>query len=152
MNSSPKAVITAGFTTCRRSDMKTTRGKYGLVLLLLYLAAVAFCCFWDFHDIPEAERFFLGIPMDKVVHFIMFLPFPFLVFLAFKKPSVPWKSALFVIITFIAGCLVAAATEIGQTFISYRSGDPMDFKADSLALAVSSITALIVDVLCQRKR
>ena len=44
----------------------------------------------------------------------------------------------------LAGCLVAGATEVGQYFTTYRSGDPADFLADFLALASGSVLVLII--------
>lgn len=122
--------------------------KAALILFILYLAVVGYCCFWDFHSLPNVGPTLLGFPMDKVVHFIMFFPFPILCFLAFDSHTKkPWQALLAVTIVFIVGCLVAAVTEIGQSFTTYRSGDKNDFIADVLAIAVSSVITLTVDLL-----
>lgn len=123
-----------------------------LVLFILYLLAVAWSCFWRFDSIPDINRTLFGIPTDKVVHFILFFPFPILSFLAFDRHTdKPWKSAVAVFITFAIGCLVALGTEIGQSFTTYRSGDKMDFLSDMAALAVSSIITLAIDLLKMKK-
>ena len=50
-----------------------------ILLFILYLCAVAYCCFGRFKDLPQIGQDSLwGIPMDKVVHFIIFFPFPIL--------------------------------------------------------------------------
>ena len=117
------------------------------ILLVLYLAAVLFLCFGHFSGSPGMDWKLLGIPSDKVVHFLMFFPFPLLVFAGFDRLTTkPWHSALFAVCVFLAGCLLAAGTEIGQTFTTYRNGDVFDFKADTLALALSSILVLIIDL------
>ncbi len=131
--------------------MRVRKKKYlGNILLLIYLAAVAYLCFGNFESMSEISKTFLGIPTDKLVHFLMFFPFPFLVFLAIDKYTTkPWHSALFAILTFIAGCLLAGASEIGQSLTSYRECDIKDFLADALSLAVSSLIVFIIDILKQ---
>lgn len=119
------------------------------MLFVLYLAAVLFLCLADFSGISviDLNDKFLGIPKDKIVHFLMFLPFPALCFLSFKEHSVkPLQSALRVILIFTTGCLIAAGTELIQELTPYRVADRLDFYADSLALAVCSIAVLIFDL------
>lgn len=123
-----------------------------LVLFIIYLFAVAWCCFWRFDSMPDIGRTLLGIPTDKVVHFIMFFPFPILCFLAFDRHTdKPWKSVVAVSLTFATGCLVALGTEIGQSFTTYRMGDKTDFLSDMVAMAVSSIITLAIDLLKMKK-
>ena len=115
------------------------------ILFLLYITAVAYACFGHFNDVPDLAVAWLGIPNDKILHFLMFLPFPILMYLSFgQKSKNPWKAMLGVIGIFIIGCLIAAGTEVGQSFISYRSCDPTDFVADSLALLISSLVVFIM--------
>ena len=122
------------------------------VLFLIYVAAVLFCCFGHFNDFPKPTVSFLGIPVDKAVHFVMFFPFPFLAWLAFDRFTVkPWQSILFVSISFLAGCLLAAATEAGQSLTDYRTGDILDFAADVISLSVASLIVLFIDIRKQKK-
>ena len=117
------------------------------VLLGLYILAIVYLCFGTFQDLPKISKTILGFETDKVVHFLMFLPLPFLMFFSYDfLTKMPWQSVLFAIVTFLAGCVIAAGTEIGQTYTATRHGDPMDFKADTLALAISSILVLIIDL------
>lgn len=60
-----------------------------ILLFILYLCAVAYCCFGRFKDLPQ----------------------------------------------------------IGQSFTTYRSGDPMDFLADFTALASTSVITLLAELL-----
>ena len=91
------------------------------ILLVLYLIAVAWLCFGHFSSIPHVKMFYRGIPTDKIVHFLMFFPFPLLAFGAFDKYTTkPWHSFLFVAVLFALGCMLAGATEIGQTYTKYR--------------------------------
>ena len=43
--------------------------------------------------------------------------------------------------------IAVAGTEIGQSFTTYRSGDPMDFLADFTALASTSVITLLAELL-----
>ena len=122
------------------------------ILLVLYLCAVAWLCFGHFSSIPNVKMSYWGIPTDKIVHFIMFLPFPVLSFWAFDyKAGKSWKSVLLVFILFLMGCIIAAATEIGQYYTSYRSSDPRDFAADILALAISSVAIIVIYFSCHKR-
>ena len=102
---------------------------------------------------PDVQRSFWGIPTDKIVHFLMFFPFPILAFLAFDGYSAkPWLSVLGTVAIFAAGILLAVGTEVGQARLTtYRSGDVNDFKADLLALGISSLIVLLINFRRLRK-
>lgn len=126
------------------------RNIVSLILFVVYLSAVIWCCFGHFDGLPGVDKDLFGIPTDKIVHFIMFLPFPVLCFKSFSfLASKPWHAFLMLAVIFILGCMIAAGTEIGQSFTDYRSGDPIDFTADAAALAVSSVVTFVV-WLCTR--
>ena len=121
--------------------------KIYIVLLVLYLATVAWLCFGTFDNTPSISPEFLGIPTDKIVHFCMFLPFPIIARGLFPgKTKKPWHSLLLVLGLFITGCLIAAGTELGQGLTDYRAADPKDFLADGIVLAVGAVIALILDL------
>ena len=129
------------------------RRVIGLILFLIYLGVVAWCCFGYFEDLPKPKQLILGIPIDKIVHFLMFVPFPFLCYMAFGPGrDRPWKTTLAILLSFLAGCLVAAGTEIGQSFTSHRTADPKDFMADAVALAFASLIALVIILLRNNKK
>ncbi|MBR1575914.1 MAG: VanZ family protein [Bacteroidales bacterium] len=112
--------------------------------MILYIALIVFLCFGHFSQPPQAPRTLLGIETDKIVHFLMFLPFPVLTWLSVgKEPDGPWKALGLVLLIFFCGSLVAAATELGQGFTSYRTTDPKDFLADTAALAIGSLLVFI---------
>ena len=62
-----------------------------------------------------------------------------------------WQATFRTVIAFLAGCAFAAATEWVQTWLSYRSGDPVDFGADALAILLSSAIVLIIVLAKHRK-
>lgn len=128
--------------------MMKKRKLFSLSLFILYLAAVLYCCFGRFSDLPEiGQDTFWGIPTDKIVHFLLFLPFPILCFLTFTgRTRKPAHTVLTVGCVFLTGCVIAAATEIGQSLTDYRSGDLLDFAADVTALTISSAAVTIIDL------
>ncbi len=133
-------------TGAKRKTIPTHRLIFR-ILLAMYLCCLLALCFWNFQSLPDVQKSFFGIPTDKIVHFCMFLPFPILLFCAYDNLTTkPWQSAVFSVGTFLIGCLLAAGTEIGQSMTTYRTGDPNDFRADALALAISSIIVLIIDL------
>ena len=122
------------------------------ILFGLYLVAVAVLCFGKFDSSQDVPRDLWGIPTDKIVHFLMFFPFPILACLASGGyRGERWQATFRTVIAFLAGCAFAAATEWVQTWLSYRSGDPVDFGADALALLLSSAIVLIIVLAKHRK-
>ena len=122
------------------------------ILFAVYLAAVAFLCFGQFSGSQDVPMDLWGIPTDKVVHFLMFFPFPLLACLAFGGyRGTPGQAVLKTAAAFLAGCVFAAGTEWVQTRLPYRSGDPVDFQADALALLLSSIIVLLLVLVKHRK-
>ena len=115
------------------------------ILLVLYIVALLILCFGHFGNLPQIHSKILGLEQDKVVHFLMFLPFPLLCYWADGiEPDGPRKAIGRMLSIFLSGCLMAAATEIAQRFLPYRTADPKDFLADTIALAVSSLAVFIV--------
>lgn len=123
------------------------------ILFFLYLAGVVYLCFGHFDNAPSIELNLWNIPMDKVVHFCMFFPFPILAFLAFDQYTWTVRQTLFFVgITFLVGLLMAFGTEWGQAHLTdYRSGDPWDLVADVSALVLSSLIVTIWDISKQKK-
>ena len=119
----------------------------------LYVALVLFLCFAHFESTPSVNLCLFGIPTDKLVHFCMFFPFPILAFLAFDRfTETPRASLIFVGAGFVAGCLLAAATEWGQAALTdYRSGDPWDLLADAVSLLLASLLVLYLDIRKQKR-
>lgn len=118
------------------------------ILLVAYIAAVAYLCFSTLQHLPHVSRYIWGIPTDKFVHFVMFLPFPVLTYLTFCPITRKlWKVILCLLAIFLVGCCFAASTEYIQKFLSYRTADLMDFKADTMALTISSTFVFILDLI-----
>ena len=123
------------------------------ILTLLYIAAVAVLCFANFSSLPTAPRKILGIDADKVVHFLMFFPFPLLAYLSFpfhKRGLVP--TFFIILLIFAIGCGLAGVTEYVQSKLPYRTMDENDFKADLLALLCSSIITFFVWLFLHKRK
>ena len=122
------------------------------IVFAVYILAVLVLCFGKFESSQDMPKDLWGIPLDKIVHFLMFFPFPLLAYLAFDRyrerrwSAAPWTGA-----ALAGGALFAAFTELVQSRLSYRSGDPADFKADFLALFLSSVIVFIVILVKHKK-
>jgi len=126
--------------------------KYLKILIFLaYLGLVAYACFGHFENVPDITKTFLGIPMDKLVHFIMFFPFPILCYMLTGRFGSNWKAVLGMVVIFLIGCLLASGTELVQSKLAYRGAEVADFRADCISLAISSLIVFILDVSRKRK-
>ena len=115
------------------------------IVFAVYILTVLVLCFGEFDSVQDVPKYLWGIPTDKIAHFLMFLPLTVLTYLAFDGYAKRrWTSILWVIVAFVFGCIFAAGTELVQSGLSYRSGDPADFQADILALLVSSLLVILV--------
>ena len=107
------------------------------IVFLLYLAAVLYLCFGNFSDMSSVAKHFLGIESDKVVHFLMAFGW---------RTRNPWHSVLLAVAILALGSIIAAGTELVQDLIPYRASDIVDFLADFLALCISAVVTLIIDL------
>lgn len=130
----------------------TTKTLLSRVLSFFYLLAICFVCFESTGNLPSMQSSILGLPMDKVIHFMMFAPFPILAYLSFDhKPNKPGKSVLFIFLTILTGCAIGAATEIVQKILPTRAMDINDFYADAAAVVSVSVFVLVIDLFKHQK-
>ena len=123
------------------------------IVMLLYVVAVAYLCFANFHKLPEVPKTFLGIPMDKIVHFCMFFPFPILAFFAYDKLTETPLQALAALLCICAfGGIFAGLTEIVQGMLPYRSQDIKDYNADLLSIGISGLLVFVYDISKMKKK
>ncbi len=121
--------------------------------MLLYVVAVAYLCFANFHKLPEVPKSFLGIPMDKLVHFCMFFPFPILAFFAYDKLTETPLQALAALLCICAfGGIFAGLTEIVQGMLPYRNQDVKDYGADLLSIGISGLLVFVYDIAKMKKK
>lgn len=124
------------------------------ILFIFYLMGIVALCLWHFKDMSGLNGTILGIPKDKITHFVMFFPFSFLLFWAYDdRTETPAKSLLWLSLTVIIGLLFAAGTEIAQELLTqYRSADPKDFLADGLSIGISALIVFCIDIGKQRHK
>lgn len=114
-----------------------------LVLFFIYLGCVGFLYYGNISTTTTMPESLFGFQMDKVAHFLMFLPYPFLAHGSFKGKR-KWRNLVFVI---ISGIALAFAFELTQERIaSYRTTDPWDLVANIASLTVSSFFVAIIDL------
>ena len=121
--------------------MKHRLKVLSIVAFCVYLAAVAVLCFIKPSSFPEMDiKTFLGIPIDKILHFIMFLPYPVLSGMVFisKEQKRPAVIATLLILA-LTGIGVAYGTEMIQSHTDYRSYEIADFYADIAGIAAGTI-------------
>lgn len=115
-----------------------------LILFCIYIIAVAYLCFAKPEDMPSLEISFFGLPIDKVAHFLMFLPFPLLAFLTFDtEDAKAGRRTLLLLGIVAAGMALAALTEFIQGFLAYRSEDSSDLLADYIGLGTGVVVLII---------
>lgn len=131
----------------------TTKTILARLLFFIYIIAIVFLCFMHLEKLPDVQKYILGIPTDKIAHFMMFFPFPILMYLAYDHMTEKlWRAVIFSLISFLIGALVATGTEYGQSFLPYRTMDFSDFKADLLGLGISGLIVLAVDIAHMKTR
>ena len=113
------------------------------IALLLYILLISLLLFCSFNNTEiRLPRTFLNIPIDKIAHFLMFAPFPFLCWANLKFTSL--KNRANVIISLFFSIFLAASTEIAQmAFTNNRVGDINDFYADLTGITIGLIFTLL---------
>ena len=119
-----------------------------ILLFLAYLALVAWLCFGNFKPSPDIPRSVWGIPIDKCIHFLMFLPFPILGTLAFDFRS--WWRALAV--SMLMANVVAFLFERLQSVLtSHRITDARDLNANLLGITLGLLITIVIGLLAKKK-
>lgn len=110
------------------------------VIMLLYLLAVAYVCFIPGDQVPQMPQWNLPVPMDKIIHFSLFLPFPIVAFFAFNVRHKLVNIGLLL----LTGIALAGLTEIIQSFSPTRSMEATDFLADCLGVTFSCLLLTVL--------
>ena len=115
-----------------------------VIVFCLYIAAVAYLCFARPDNMPQLPQLWLGLPADKVGHFLMFMPFPLLGYLTFEVKGMSVGRKLFLIaILIVFGAGMALGTEYVQARLEYRSSENSDLLADGIGLITGGIFTFI---------
>ena len=121
------------------------------VLFCVYLAALALLCFMKTDSVPDVQFTLLGIPMDKLAHFCMFVPYPVLAFQTFCPDNGSiWRELTVLGVLAVLGLGLAYGTEQIQSLTGYRSYEIADFYADSIGISAGA--AVVLAYISFRKR
>lgn len=132
--------------TCSHFNHEEMKGHLRILYIAafcIYMVAVGVLCFIRPSSLPEMDvKTFLGLPIDKVLHFLMFLPYPVLSGLVFisREQKLPAVTAVMLILV-ATGIGVAYGTEMIQSQTEYRSYEIADFYADLIGIAAGIILA-----------
>lgn len=133
--------------------MQITRRHMALISLCLYLAALAFLCFADPQSYPSTPLYLWNIPTDKIVHFIMFVPYPVLMFITVDNHSGSLMKRLITLsLVLVSGAALALGTEIIQGTTEYRSFELWDLAADIAGILISTMAVAAYIRSTNRKR
>ena len=126
----------------RFRKMKINKHHIASLALCIYILAICILCFMNPSDMPEHE---LDIPgLDKLVHLMMFSPFPVLAYLTIENHKNSFKTNLsLIVLIFLIGCLLATGTEYIQKLTDYRSFEIGDIAADLTGLFIGSTLTLL---------
>lgn len=128
----------------------TVKTKLGIciALLIAYISFVFFLCLHDFSggELPTVPISILGIPTDKYIHFLMFLPLPVLIGLFFKFLKMGVSTA--VLLNIIINSFIALSTELSQSFFTTtRYYDKYDLVADIISIMLGAILVVVIGLL-----
>lgn len=117
-----------------------------VVIFCLYMMAVGYTCFATPEEVPQLPEYWLEIHVDKLIHFIMFAPFPLFAYQVFKHDKTSFSTRMLILsLIVVAGFVAAIGTEIIQSTLEYRSSEVGDIYADMVGLAAGGLfTALLI--------
>jgi len=116
-------------------------------LMLIYVALVFFCCLHNFSSGPDLDlgKYFLGIRLDRYIHFTMFFPYPFVawLFLNYSRMANTFSKYAYPTIL-ISGLFFATLAEASQEMLTlYRDTDPFDFVANLTGISVGTLLVCV---------
>ena len=128
--------------------------KIYIAVFCIYLTAVALLCFLRPSSLPEVDiKTFLGIPIDKCLHFLMFLPFPILSGLVFiDKESGLLSGIAIMAVLAVVGSGLAYGTELIQAHTGYRAYEIGDFIADAIGICAGTAAFLSYTITTRLKK
>lgn len=137
--------------TTKTSKFYYPKRVWFILLFLLYWAVVVFFCFCHIQNDMNnwVPREVLGIPIDKCIHFLMFIPYPFTAFWAFKGRNFVRSMAL----VFLSGIVLACLLEYGQgALTTYRSKDLLDLVANLYGIVIGSLILSLFKLFSKKKK
>lgn len=125
------------------------------IIFVAYMAIIMFLCLAKFSSNGigfNLSDYFLGIHLDRIAHFTMFLPFPFICWLFLKYHVLINKNkTLRYTAILLLGILFAAIAECSQgLFTTYRDSDPFDFCANITGIVTGCVILFFAESLVCR--
>lgn len=119
-----------------------------IAVFLIYFAVLAWLYFATFESDSALPPALLGIPLDKCVHFLMFLPFPVLGTIAFCKDSW-WRTLCW---STVAANIIAFVFESQQHNINpYRYTQAEDLNANLLGITTGLLIMALIGIFTKKK-
>ena len=123
---------------------KSAWRKVFVVLFVFYMGVLIYLYFGKFPSFIKLPRTIMNIPSDKVGHFLMFLPYPFLAHGSSFTGKRKWRDLLFV---HLSGIVIAFTFELLQsTLASYRTTDPWDLVANVASITIATLLLAVIDL------
>lgn len=118
------------------------------ILMICYISLVFFCCLHKFggSDSIDLGKYFLGIRLDRYIHFTMFFPYPFVawIFINYTKRQELLKRYTYSLII-ISGLVFASAAEASQeVFTTFRDTDPFDLTANITGIFTATLIVYLL--------
>lgn len=113
------------------------------VLLFVYIGTIFYLFLADsdnFSSFPQVS--FLGIPADKLFHFLAYTPFVILLYFSFSLPRLKARFCYGIPFVLIVGAVICTITEILQLTNPTRSFSMYDLAANYLGLLTGAIFVL----------
>lgn len=128
--------------------MKQISRTHKIILFLAYLVGVVWLCFGNIKPGVHIPRIVIGFPIDKVVHFLMFLPFPILGTIAFDFHS--WWRSLSVM-TVLANLAAFSFEHLQSRITTIRVTDPADLNANFLGITLGLLATVMIGLISRKK-
>ena len=113
------------------------------IVFCIYIAVVGYLCLARTDDLPHWTASWLGLPVDKVGHFLMFTPFPLLGYLTFyKEGQITSRKMILLGWMMVTGLAIASSIELVQSSLEYRSAEIGDLIADGAGLLCGGLITL----------
>lgn len=134
--------------------MERSLKKVYITTFCIYLTAVVLLCFLKPSSLPEMGIMtFLGIPIDKCLHFMMFLPFPILAGLVFIEKERGFLSGVSILaVLAVVGLGLSYGTELIQAHTGYRTYETGDFIADAIGICTGTAAFLSHIIIARLKQ
>lgn len=120
----------------------------GRCILAIYIIVILALCLGTFQGVSGMWKTFWGIQLDKIFHFLMYLPYPPLAVWAFYQKNKWWRLLLYIL---LIGIAYSGAIEIMQAlFTDSRSAEWGDLLANVAGMGTSALLMSLIYIIVQK--